>query len=219
MKKEAYFHLGHISDQARLMRLELENQVELRTFQEPFCHRTALLILDMQQVFFDPDSHAYIPSAPAIIPGLNHLINRWNGPVIYTQHSNDPTNAHSMAKWWKTLIHPNSKQFALIDEWESQKGIRIEKHQYDAFMNTNLEKVLREKEIHSLVIGGVMTHLCCESTARSGFMRGWNIIVLVDGCATYNRPFHMASLLTLAHGFAHVMTVEEVVDRLDQSEC
>ncbi len=200
------------------MRTELENQVNLRTYQEPFCHRTALLILDMQQVFFDPHSRAYIPSAPAIISGLNHLINRWKGPVIYTQHSNDPLNPSSMAKWWKTLIRRDSKSFALIEGWETKKGIRIEKHQYDAFMNTSLEEVLREREIHSLVIGGVMTHLCCDSTARSGFMRGWNIIVLVDGCATYHRLFHMASLLTLAHGFAYLMTVEEVMDRLDQSE-
>ena len=47
-----------------------------------------------------------------------------------------------------------------------------------------------------------MTHLCCETTARSAFVHGYEVFFLVDGTATYNQDFHRASLMNLAHGVA-----------------
>jgi isochorismate hydrolase len=57
-----------------------------------------------------------------------------------------------------------------------------------------------------------MTHLCCETTARSAFMHGFETFFTVDGTATYNEAFHRAALLNLSHGFALPLTVDEVLD-------
>jgi isochorismate hydrolase len=59
----------------------------------------------------------------------------------------------------------------------------------------------------------VMTHLCCETTARSAFTRGSGLLP-VDGTATYNRAFHRASLLNLAHGFASLTFVEDILEKI-----
>ena len=66
-----------------------------------------------------------------------------------------------------------------------------------------------------VVITGVMTHLCCETTARSAFMRGFLPFFLVDGTATYNRHFHIATLTNLAHGFAHLARVQDILATLE----
>ncbi|MES0360330.1 MAG: isochorismatase family protein, partial [Anaerolineales bacterium] len=58
---------------------------------------------------------------------------------------------------------------------------------------------------------GVMTHLCCETTARSAFVRGFEVFFVIDGTATYNEDYHMATLLNLAHGFTTPVLTKEVL--------
>jgi isochorismate hydrolase len=62
-----------------------------------------------------------------------------------------------------------------------------------------------------------MTHLCCETTARSAFMRGFEVFFTIDGTATYNEEHHWAALLNLAHGFATPVLVDEVVSAFGES--
>ncbi|RME75791.1 MAG: cysteine hydrolase, partial [Planctomycetota bacterium] len=94
----------------------------------------------------------------------------------------------------------------------------LEKHHYDAFFNTSLEKFLEKNKIDTLVLGGVMTHLCCETTARSAFMRGYKVYFLINGTATYHRDFHRASLLNLSHGFAIPLLIEEALSWLETAK-
>ena len=62
-----------------------------------------------------------------------------------------------------------------------------------------------------------MTHLCCETTARVAFTRGYEVFFSIDGTATYNRKFHLGSLVNLAHGVAVPMLVDEIIAQLKQS--
>jgi isochorismate hydrolase len=72
--------------------------------------------------------------------------------------------------------------------------------------------MLRASGVTQVVICGVMTHLCCESTARSAFMHGYEVFFPVDGTATYNLTYHRASLVNLAHGFASLYFVKDILD-------
>ena len=90
----------------------------------------------------------------------------------------------------------------------------LRKSQYDAFYQTALENSLQKKGVSQVVITGVMTHLCCETTARSAFVRGFEVFFIVDGTATYNEDHHMATLRNLSHGFATLMLAEEVQEML-----
>ena len=66
-----------------------------------------------------------------------------------------------------------------------------------------------------MVVSGVMTHLCCETTARSAFVRGFEVFFLIDGTATYNKEHHLATLLNLSHGFANLVLSGEIFVALD----
>lgn len=176
--------------------------------------RSALLVLDMQRYFLERTSHAYIPSAEAIIPRVQELAaaySRRGLPVIFTRHLNSLENAGLMAKWWQELITPEKPLSEIISELDTENGIVLEKSQYDAFYRTMLEEILREKGTDQVVICGVLTHLCCETTARAAFIRGFEVFFAVDGTATYNEEFHRATLLNLAHGFAYPVLVKELI--------
>ena len=78
--------------------------------------------------------------------------------------------------------------------------------------------MLRDNGVRRIVISGVMTHLCCETTARSAFVRGFEVFFTVDGTASYTADFHRASLLNLAHGFAVPVLVSEILAALSFPE-
>lgn len=176
--------------------------------------RSALLILDMQKYFLSASSHAFVPSAQAIIPLIVELTEAYakkDLPVIFTRHLNSPQNAGLMAKWWQDLIREENPLSEIIDELALSSGMVLKKSQYDAFFETPLTDILRGKGVTQVVICGVMTHLCCETTARSAFVRGFEVFFTVDGTASYNERFHLATLLNLSHGFAVPVLVEEIL--------
>ena len=176
--------------------------------------RSALLILDMQGYFLEAVSHAYIPSAEAIllrVDALHETYATLGLPIVWTRHLNTPADAASMSRWWRDLISAKNPLSEIYPVLDTSAGIIIEKTQYDAFYETNLEAYLRKNDVTQVVISGVMTHLCCETTARSAFMRGFDVFFLIDGTATYNEDFHRATLLNLSHGFANLILSEEIL--------
>jgi len=187
--------------------------------QKPFSFlykQSALLVLDMQEYFLNPKSHAYIPSAPAILPNIRLLLSLYHQQgwlILFTRHLNSITNARMMSRWWRDLIteeHPYSK---IIPDLNTDWGTIINKPQYDAFMETSLKMILHEQNIQQVCISGVMTHLCCETTARSAFMHGFEVLFLVDCTATYNEAYHKATLLNCAHGFAIPILSQQIIEQ------
>ena len=213
MNKEAYFTPGNIESVSREMVDRLAPLRERHCRQVFEASQAALLVLDMQRYFLEEASHAFIPSAPAILPGIQQLVEVFrsrNRPVILTCHINTAANAGMMAGWWRDLIQGESPLSQVVDGLAHSGFQEIRKSQYDAFFETSLEQILQDGGVKQVLICGVMTHLCCETTARSAFMRGFEVFVLVDGMATYNSQFHEAALLNLAHGFAYPLQVSEI---------
>ena len=174
----------------------------------------ALLVIDMQNYFLDEGSHAFIPSAPAIIPAVSRLISRFHDhgrPVLFTRHTAD-SSPTTMLEWWGDGTRRHDERSQLTSFLDSSKGIVLEKSTYDAFIGTGLKDNLRKNKVSQIVICGVMTHLCCETTARSAFNRGFFVYFPVDGTATYNDTFHLSTLVNLSHGFAVPVLVERVLE-------
>jgi isochorismate hydrolase len=115
-----------------------------------------------------------------------------------------------MGTWWRRLISPDDPLSQL--RLASPMSQVIEKTQYDAFHGTHLEAQLCQLGIRQVIIGGLMTHLCCETTARSAFVRGFEVIFLLDGTATYSREYHLATLLNLSQGFASLAACDEIIN-------
>jgi len=214
--KERYFTTQSLEHQAR----ELYQQVADLSQKKAFVYQpsqSALLVLDMQAYFLEASSHAFIPSARAILDGIVNLIKEYfnqGRPVIFTQQINTASNAGMMSIWWKDLLTSNNPLHRIIPEIDLSMGTLIQKSQYDAFYQTRLEEILHGMGVTQVVICGVMTHLCCETTARSAFIRGFEVFFPVDGTATYNLAHHKASLLNLAHGFASVGLMKNILEAI-----
>jgi len=215
--KTTYFTTENINNEAQeIAQLLSDYQNKRKSTFIP--EKSALLILDLQSYFLEPSSHAFIPSAPAIVPGLKLLAQSYyahNLPVIFTQHLNSKQDSGSMSRWWNDLITVEDSLSAIIPDFDFSNRYVLRKSQYDAFYKTDLEDKLTKLGISQVVISGVMTHLCCETTARSAFVRGFEIFFLIDGTATYNKEHHMAALLNLSHGFATPVLTADILTALE----
>ncbi len=192
-----------------------------RTFRP---ERAALLVIDMQRVFVEPDGASFLPRAPAVAARLAELIavcREEEVPVIFTRHvhRSPHEDGGQLARWWRSLILEGTRDAELCDALRPRPGERvIEKCRYDAFVGTPLESILRALEIEDLLIGGVLTNLCCETTARSAFVRDFGVFFLGDGTATADDQMHLASLRNISYGFGRVMGVSEALTRLGRDE-
>lgn len=174
----------------------------------------ALLVLDMQDFFISPGSHAFVPSSPALIPviqGLVHSFEEQALPVIYTRHLNTASDADMMGRWWRDVITAGNPLSEIHNGFDISNSRVIEKSQYDAFYRTALGDLLEELGVTTVVITGLMTNLCCETTARSAFVRGYRVFMPVDGTATMNSELHRATTVNLAHGFADPVSVSAIL--------
>jgi len=182
--------------------------------------KAALLVVDMQHFFLDPASPTFTCGGLAILPTLQRLIAAFREegrPVIYTRHVHHPDglDAGIMGWWWEGMCvegSPESKIHRDIAPLSNEKV--ISKHRYSAFYNTDLETVLRCLKIEDLVISGIMTNMCCESTARDAYYRDYRIFFLADGTGSINEEMHLASLLNLAFGFAFITTANLVIQQM-----
>lgn len=179
-----------------------------------------LLVIDMQNYFTDESSHAFIPATKSVITPINTLISFFRDnekDVIFTRHINTGENAYMLAKWWSDIIK-DGYMSELTEKFVTGNSKIIVKSQYDAFYQTELENYLIHRGIKKVVITGVATHLCCETTARSAFVRGFEVFFPVDGTATYDESFHLATLRNLSHGFAHIVKSKDLVKQADTNE-
>ena len=166
--------------------------------------KAALLVIDAQDYFTNPKSHAFVPSSKPLIDHINRLVVAFKNagrPVIFTRHIDvDPDNL--MSRWWSDRIEETNPMSGLNAKLDTGYGETIIKHQYDAFLNTDLEKMLRAAKTEQVVITGVVAHICCETTARSAFMRNFETFFVTDCTASYEPKHHEATIFNLAHAFA-----------------
>ena len=183
--------------------------------------KSALLVIDMQRFFLEPASPSFTCGGLAILHNLKKLIQAFRDsslPVIYTRHVHHHglSDAGLMGWWWAGMCLEGSPESEVHPEIAPQPGEKeILKHRYSSFYNTDLETVLRCLKVEDLVIAGIMTNLCCESTARDAYFRDYRVFFMADGTGTVNEEMHLASLLNLAFGFAWVTCVDTILAELE----
>lgn len=173
--------------------------------------RTAVLLVDLQEYF-----RGIIDPILENILELVSITRRKNIPLFFTRHGHAQGKDHGMlGQWWADLIIEGSQDARLLPELNVGKKDRvIPKNTYSAFHKTALEEKLQDMGISDLVIGGVMTNLCCETTARDAFVRDFRVFFLADGSSTVTQDFHLASLSNLGYGFATLLSCRQFCDIL-----
>jgi isochorismate hydrolase len=180
--------------------------------QHPVPERAALLVIDMQH-YFKVVAEPIMANVASLIQTCREI----GIPVIHTRHGHqDPKQDGGMlARWWGDSIMVKTR------DWEWIKGLVphktdtvIDKRRYNAFTDTVLAERLEALEVDELIIAGVMSNGCCETTAREAFVRDFRVFFVSDASATVNEELHLATLRNLAFGFAHIVSTDRLCRHL-----
>ena len=177
--------------------------------------KLALIVIDMQNSFASM-AKPILAQVNATIASARHA----GIPIIFSQHGHpDPENEEEtsvLVRWWggSGSIRIGSDEWKLLSDLDVAPNeiVLDEKRTYDAFYQTRLKSLLDTHEVDTVVVAGVMTQLCCETTARSAFVQNYNVIFLSNGTG----PPCESTLETIAFGFGKVMTCAEVRTKFDQ---
>ncbi|CAK7357174.1 unnamed protein product [Dovyalis caffra] len=172
-----------------------------------------LLVIDVQNYF----SSMVQPILPRLLTTID-LCRRSSIPVLFTRHRHKSPSDHGMlAEWWDNdLIIDGTVESELMPEIRRLVGQNevVEKNTYSAFENTGLKERLVEMGVKEVIVAGVMTNLCCETTARAAFVSGFRVFFSTDATATSDLELHEATLKNLAYGFAYLVDCERLQDGL-----
>lgn len=174
--------------------------------------KAALLVIDVQRYFTDPASHAFVPAFPHIKENILELVNAFKDkklPVCLTTFAVTPGAKDPILDWWGHTVEKGSKE-AELDLPHDPEDILIVKPSYDAFYKTDLDEELQKRGVDTVVITGVLSNLCCETTARAAFNHGYTVFFVTDATAAYNEEMHLATLLNLGYGFATPLSTQEL---------
>jgi ureidoacrylate peracid hydrolase len=190
--------------------------------------RTALINVDLQNCFVEgyPVS---APEGPRVLGRLNQLAETCRAAgilVIHTAHvlRADGSNAGVLGELIPEIragmINRGSQASALHKSLVvDSRDIVLEKPRFGAFQGTDLELILRSHDINSVIIGGIATNVCCETTAREAATRDFRVFFLSDGTATFDlggvsaQQLQAATCASLAL-FGQVLTVEQIIERI-----
>ncbi len=105
---------------------------------------------------------------------------------------------------------------AIVDDLEPQAGdIVIEgKRGLDTFASTNLDFILRSKGIKTVVLGGFLTNCCVESTMRTGYENGYQVLTLTDCVAATSPEEHQNAIDYDYPMFSVPTTAKEIIERV-----
>ena len=214
MQKELYFTAGNQKQKTRFWIQECKKMKRHVVFKFNLSE-AALLVLDMQKFFLDEENHAFIPSAVNVIPNIQKLVHYFDEkrrPIIFTQHVDTEHPEEMMTKWWRDSVTANSEDSKIIPQLNTDLGEIFTKTRYSAFEKTNLETKLKDRGIKQLIVTGIMSHLCCETTVRDAFMKDFEVFFIVDGNATYTEEMHLSTLKAISHGFGRCVPAEAILN-------
>ena len=189
--------------------------------------RSALLIIDMQNGFIHPEgslsrmgldtSRTSLAIEP--IRQLKAAFKAQKRPVVYIRHEHraDGTDAGLIAK-----VFPPIMDLGHCKEgtWDSEiiaelapeaDDYIVKKHRFSAFYNTPLEEVLRGLGVDILVVTGIATNVCVESTVRDAFYRDYNVFVPQEATAAFTPADEQSALGNFHFAFARVVPMETML--------
>ncbi len=189
---------------------------------------SALLIIDMQNDFCAPGGYINrvknkdVSASAAVAARINAVLDAARAAdvlVVWVRAIYD-------AKYLVSPMLAKQQELGITDglcsegSWGAEFfGVKpaadefvIDKHRYSAFSGTKLDNLLREHGIRTLVLTGVATNVCIESTMRDGFMNGYYIVVPQDCVGSHSQDLHEATLKNVRLTFGDVPQSNELVD-------
>lgn len=197
--------------------------------------KTALVVVDMQLYFMGEGQPSECPEAREIVPKVNRLATatrRAGGKVIWIQTHSGPQSKEFWSAYYERMTTENAKKrvdgmnpggsgFDLWPDLEVKEQDEIvPKTRYSAFIPSpsKLEAVLKTHNIDTVLITGVSTCTCCESTARDAMMLNYRTMMISDGCAAPNDELHNNTLNQFYLQFGDVQSTDEVIALFEKTQ-
>ena len=200
---------------------------------EVFPARTALVNVDMQNCFVEGSPIA-APDGLVVLERINKVAAACRRAGILVIHTSsvfraDGSNLGVLAEFdpiLKTGILNKGSQAAALHRGliVDVADILLDKPRFGAFHGTDLELILRSRGIDTLIITGIATNVCCETTAREAAVRDFRVLFLSDGTATFGigdlsaPELQKATCATLGKVFAQILTVDEMISKIECGE-
>lgn len=192
---------------------------------------TALVVVDMQNYFMTEPYQAACPVAQEIVPNVNRLaeaVRRAGGKVVWLQNlaPRDFEESWSVAREMYTQDKAKSRRESMQRDahgfqlWPGldvrDEDERVVKRRYSAFIqgSSNIANVLNDNGIETIIVTGVATNVCCESTARDAMMLNYRALMVSDGCAAATNAEHAATMGNFYLYFGDVQSTDEIIARL-----
>ncbi|GAE32701.1 cysteine hydrolase family protein [Halalkalibacter hemicellulosilyticus] len=178
--------------------------------------KKALIIVDVQKAFDDKKwGERNNQNAEENISNILQLCRGRGWLVIHIQHTSDNPNS---------VFHPKNEGFAIKEIVEPiDKEVIINKKVNSSFIGTNLEELLKENEVTTVVITGLTTPHCVSTTTRMSGNLGFDTYLISDATAAFGMKdqndiyydaatIHNISLATLHEEFATILTTEKLLN-------
>jgi biuret amidohydrolase len=194
--------------------------------------KTARLNVDMQRCFVE-DTPLASPDGPALVEKINALIRtcRETGAlIVHTRGwmardgSNHGVMAELVPPFLVDLYTEGTPAAELHDALDvAADDLIINKTRYGAFHGTDLAQQLRQRGIDTVIVSGIATNICCETTAREASQHDFRVVFLSDGTATKDmngvsaQDLQRATVASIGMVFAQIATISEVSDKLRTS--
>lgn len=188
--------------------------MSLKTWIAP--ERTALLIIDMQVDFASPEGLSAqwgqdlstVPAAQAAAGRLVDAARAAKAPVLFvglftTEESDSPVwNERSRRRGLDpntgpALCRAGSPGSDFVDPRPAPGEPVFRKRRYSPFRDTDIDASLRAMGVDTLVLAGLTTECCIDSTARDAFNHDYHVFVAADACAAYEPDLHAGALKML----------------------
>lgn len=186
--------------------------------------RTALINVDLQNCFVDG-----VADGLALIDRINQLAAACREAgilVVHTRHVLRPDGSNMgvlgelVPKIRDGLLDDGAESAGLHDALVvDPRDVLLDKPRFGAFHGTDLELILRSRGIDTIIISGISTPVCCDTTAREASARDFHVLFLSDGTATTGSEaaqFQSSTLEVLRDLFAQVLTLDEVMQKIDR---
>jgi ureidoacrylate peracid hydrolase len=205
---------------------------KLHAFDELAGPSTALLVVDLQNVFMLPPYPTEVPLAREIVPNVNKLAaatRAAGGIVVWIQMTHDESDRQSWSVFYENVssaakridglkgLARGSHGQALYDGLDVEPlDLKVEKSRFSAFIqgSSDLDKLLKARGIDTVLVTGTVTNTCCESTARDAMMLNYKMVMVSDGNAAATDDEHNTTLANMLRIFGDVMSTDEVIARL-----
>ena len=179
--------------------------------------KKALLIIDVQNDYFPGGRHELFEPDKALneIQKLIQHFRKSGEPIYYVQHISDPSGGFFLPDTEGCEIHHK------IKPQENDKIII--KHHPSSFLETNLQEELQKDGIEELIVCGMMTHMCVDTTVRVAQNYNYKVTLITDACATRDLEInskvikasvvHDTYLASMEWVFAELFTCKEYLEK------